>query len=347
MMKRIGLCVMGLSVVTLLTVVPCRAAERVIAGDRAIATDRTIGVETAVSDTIQTPDDDIWREVDLGELDYKKAKNYCVRLYGYYRYIDDGIDEFYVGNDAREQKLYKVYEGLCELDVRYDRSEDEGAFIHVGRDLVHPEKPGKIMDFYELTPYTFIEKARRKPKVYTIQKDGDSTFVYTKNKRIGFAVRDEARQELLMDYNALAPDTALSFNLLIASARLSNVYAKAVYQLDDTGVEYVPQGNLKNIVFEGDIVLSMFGGKAKSDFHEHTEIYVDSVVYMTRDEYKADRKIKKEQRRQQLGYTMADIDRMKMKHNVPPLSDAVLKRIEEQRDWDEQYELWKKVEKEK
>lgn len=297
-------------------------------------------VTSSVTATAQVADDDIWREVDLSDVDFQKSKNYCMRMYGYYRYIDDGIGHV----TDRELSIYRVYEGIFELDVRYGKTEDDGADIVVGRDLVHPEQPGHFMDFYELTPFTFLEKARRLPKKYSLETRGDSTFVTCKTGLAGYAVKDDARRELRMVYNALAPDTMLSLNLLFAKAKLRNANAEAVYEIDDTGVEYVPQGNLKKIIFEGDMqvqVLSM----AQEDFHEYTELYVDSVVYMTKDEYKASMKLGKKKRFEQTGYTDADIDRLKLKFGVKPLSDAVMQRIEEQRDWDEQYELWKEVRK--
>ena len=115
-----------------------------------------------------------------------------------------------------------------------------------------------------------------------------------------------------MSYNALSPDTAYSINLLILKARLSNVQADAVYRLDDNEVSYVPQGNLKRVVFDGDIVLespmtvaddNVTGdkGPTREVFREHTEIYVDSVVYMTRDEYRAVKKQSMDRQRQQSG----------------------------------------------
>lgn len=318
---------------------------------RAVAqTTDTIAVSgTATPDT--DDDDDIWRKVKLGELDFKKARNHCVRLYAYYRYTDDG--EAFIGN--RQQKLYRVYEGICQLDIRYNRDEDDGADIIVGRDLVHPDRPGHFMDFYELKPYTFLEKARRDPKRYTMTTAGDTTRVYTKLGLAGTAVRDTARQELHMSYNALSPDTAYSINLLILKARLSNVLADAVYRLDDNEVSYVPQGNLKRVVFDGDIVLespmtvaddNVTGdkGPTREVFREHTEIYVDSVVYMTRDEYRAVKKQSMDRQRQQSGYTVSDIDRLRQKLGVPPLSAEQKNKIEDQRDWDDQYELWKKTE---
>ena len=72
-----------------------------------------------------------------------------------------------------------------------------------------------------------------------------------------------------------------------------------------------------------------------------TELYIDSVAYLTRDQYRADKKLTKEERLKRAGYTDADIDRLKQKHGVPQLTDAIRQRIEDQRDWDEEYELWK------
>lgn len=283
-------------------------------------------------------DDDIWKEFKLDGVDYQKKRSYCMRIYGYYRYVDNGIAYFF----NRQQKLYRVYEGICELDVRYSREEDDGAQIMVGRDLVHPDQKGDIMDFYELKPYTFLEKARKMPKVYTVEEEGDVTRVYAKNRLCGTVTKDAGRQEMYMKYDALAPDTSMSLNLLLVKARLSNIQADAVYQMEE-GIDYVPQGNLKRIVFDGNIDLNMLGGKAHEVFSEHTELYVDSVVYMTKDQFRADKKLSMQERRERAGYTDADIDRLKQKLGVPPLSEAVRQRIEDQRDWDDQYELWKET----
>ena len=287
-------------------------------------------------------DDDVWREVDLKNVEYKKVRSYCQRLVCYYRYIDDGISYFSKGDEEREFKLYRVNEGICELDVRYKKDADDGALTLVGRNLIHPEKKTEIdMDYYELTPYTFLEKARRDTKNFTLKPDGDITRIYTKKGLIGTAVRDNKKQELRIDYNALAPDTSLTLNILIAKAHLSKVNAKAVYRLEDEEIQYVPQGDLKHIVFEGDAVISLFGKTAREDFHEYTELYVDSVAYLTQAEYKADKKLSLKNRQARSGYTDADIDRLKRKHGVPPLTAEQLKRIEDQRDWDDAYEHWK------
>ena len=301
--------------------------------------------------TAQTGDDDIWREVGLNELDYQKEKNYCLRLYGFFRFTDDGM--FYASD--RMDKLYRVYEGICELDVRYSKDEDDGAEVFVGRNLVHPDQPGKFMEYYELKPYTFLEKARKLPKHFTMHTDGDTTRVYTKRGLAGTAVRDTLQQELRIDYNALSPDTAYNLNLLILKAHLAHVDAKAVYRLEDTAVEYVPQGNLKHIIFEGDISIETMGANKNEEtgamkgfrevFHEITELYVDSVAYLTKAEYRADKKTTVDERRQRTGYTIADIDRLKQKLGVPPLSAEQQQRIEAQRDWDDEYEQWKEIEK--
>ena len=285
-------------------------------------------------------DDDIWKEFKLDGVDYQKKRSYCMRLYCYYRYVDDGIA--YIGD--REHKLYRVHEGICELDVRYSKEEDDGAQIMVGRDLVHPDKKGEMMDFYELKPYTFLEKARKMPKVYTIEEQGDITRVYTKGRMCGTITKDPQREEMYMNYDALAPDTSLSINLLIVKAKMSNVQANAVYQLEE-GIDYVPQGNLKRIVFDGSLDLNLLAGKAREIFNERTEFYVDSVVYMTKDQFRADKRLTMKERRERAGYTDADIDRLKLKLGVPPLSDEIKQRIEDQRDWDDEYELWKKTRK--
>jgi len=283
-------------------------------------------------------DDDIWKEFKLDGVDYQKKRSYCMRIYGYYRYVDNGIA--YIFN--RQQKLYRVYEGICELDVRYSCDEDDGAEIMVGRDLVHPEKKGDIMDFYELKPYTFLEKARKMPKVYNVEEQGDITRVYAKNRLCGTITKDAGRQEMYMKYDALAPDTSTSINLLVLKARLSNVQADAVYQLEE-GIDYVPQGNLKRIVFEGNIDMTMLGNKAHDVYNERTELYVDSVVYMTKDQFRADKKLSLQERRERAGYTDADIDRLKQKLGVPPLSEEIRQRIEDQRDWDDEYEQWRET----
>ena len=287
----------------------------------------------------QTQDDDkdIWRKVNLQNVDYQQAKHYCQRIYAYYRFIDDGIS--YIGD--RQQKLYEAYEGICELDVRYNKSEDDGAAVMVGRNLIHPEKEGRFIDFYELTPYTFLEKARRDSKHFTLAASGDTTRIFTKRGLAGTAVKDTLRKELHITYNALAPDTALSINLIYIKARLNRADADALYWYDETTEDYVPQGQLKKMVFDGDIALtvSMGGKNVRNVYIEHTEIYVDSVAYFTREEYKAEKSTVKE-RRKRCGYTQDDIDRLKRKLGVPPLSAETLQRIEDQRDWEDEYELW-------
>lgn len=289
-------------------------------------------------------DEDIWRKVQLGEVDYQRSKSYCQRLYGYYRYVDDGIGHNDSGSESREFKLYRVCEGIFELDVRYGKSEDDGAHVIVGRDLVHPDRKGKFMDFYELTPYTFLQQARRDPKHFTIEASGDTTRVFARQQLAGIVVKDTLSKTLHMDYNALAPDTALSINLLLVKAKLNRVHADALYTYDETTEDYVPQGNLKRMTFDGSIDLSSLavGGRSVREvFTEHTEIYIDSVAYLTRDEYRAAKKLTRQQRDEMAGYTDADIDRLKLKLGVPPLSGEQLERIEDQRDWDEQYEQWK------
>ena len=289
---------------------------------------------------------EIWKQFDLGQVDYKRSKSYCQRLYAYYRFIDDGILYATLGYDnSYQHKLYRVYEGICELDIRYDKDEDEGAKVMVGRDLVHPEKKGKFIDFYELKPYTFLEKARRTPKYFTIETNGNTTRVYTKRGLAGTAVKDPEKHELLIDYNAIAPDSTLSINLLLIKARLNRAHANALYWYDETSEEYVPQGNLKRVFFDGDIDMntSMAGKSVREVFNEHTEIYVDSVAYLTRDEYRADKKTTLKERRERCGFTDADIDRLKQKLGVPPLTAEQLQRIEDQRDWDDEYEQWKQT----
>jgi len=290
----------------------------------------------------QNGDDDIFRELELQEFQYQRPKNYCQRLYGYYRYIDDGTTLI----KGRQQKLYRVYEGVFELDVRYNKDEDDGATVIAGRDLVHPEKSGKFVEFYELQPYTFLEHARKHPKVFTLKTSGDTTRIYSKRGLSGTAIKDKANEELRIDYNALAPDTTMSLNLIIIRARLSNVFAKAVYRLDDVDDNYVPQGYLKHIVFDGDIDVEM-SKDIRDIYHEHTELYIDSVAYLTKEEYKADKKISKAERTKRHGYTAKDIDRLKEKLGVAPLSAEIYQRIEDQRDWEDDFEQMREADKRK
>ena len=290
----------------------------------------------------QSGDDDIWREVDLKNVDYKKVKSYCQRLYCYYRTIEDGILQATKGDEVHKFQLYRINEGICELDIRYKKDTDEGSTTLVGRNLVHPDRANSIsMDFYELTPYTFLEKARRDPKHFRLEPHGDTTRIYAKEVPMGTAVRDRANSELRIDYNALAPDTSLTLNMLILKARAKQIDAKAVYRMEDDEVDYVPQGDLKHIVFEGDMEFQLLGDKVVEDFHGQTDIYVDSVVYMTQEQYRADKKINFSDRLARSGYTDADIDRLKLKLGVPSLTVEQLERIEEQRDWDDAYEHWK------
>ena len=285
----------------------------------------------------QTDDDDIWRSVKLGEMDFQKKRSYAVRLYGFYRFTDDGIALY----DKREHQYYCMYEGIFQLDIRYSRDEDDGALVIVGRDLVHPEKDGKFMDFYELKPYTFLEKAHRDKQNFTLDTQGDTTRVSCRYGLAGIAVRDTARQELRIDYNALAPDTAMNVNLLVLRGHLSNVHANAVYRIDDFDTDYVPQGNLKEVKFDGNIDMTI--GSARFIYRELTELYVDSVVYMTRDEYRAANRLSKKEQRAQSGYTAADIDRLRDKYGVAPLTETQRRRIELQQDWDDMYEQWRKT----
>ena len=296
-------------------------------------------VQAVTAHAQTTADDDIWKEIALNEVDYKQSRNYCQRIYGYYRYVDDGI---YLVKE-REYKLYNVYEGIFEMDIRYGKEVDDGANVIVGRNLVHPEKPGKFMNFYELKPYTFLEKARKQPKHYTLKTTADTTRVYTKRGLAGTIVRDTLNKELRMKYDALAPDTSMNLNFLIVKAHLSNVQADATYWYDDESYNYVPQGQLKRIFFDGRIDANVVG--MRQIYNQHTELYVDSVAYFTHDEYKQEKKTTLKQRHERLGYTDADIDRLKQKLGVKPLDPDVLQRMENQRDWDEEYELWKDTDK--
>ena len=251
-------------------------------------------------------EDDIWRQVSLNNVDYQKSKNYCVRLYGYYRYVDDGIN--YVKN--REWKDYNVHEGILSIDIRYSKDEDDGGELLAARNLLHPDRRGEIMSFYELKPYTFLEKARKVPKHYSMEVSGDTTRVYCKRGLAGIAVRDTANHELRMNYNALAPDT------------------------------------IKRISFDGDVDAYLYGENAyRAVYHEHNDFYVDSVVYMTKDEYKADKKLSWGERRERSGYTEADIDRLKQKLNVPPLGAEVRQRMEDQLDWEDAQAQWEQLDK--
>jgi hypothetical protein len=279
-------------------------------------------------------DDDIWRNVNLGEVDFQKERSYAVRLYGYYRYIDDGVSYY----AEREHQYFAMYDGIFQLDIRYSKDEDDGALVIAGRDLVHPEKEGKFMDFYELTPHTFLEKARRDTRHFTLEEQGDTTRVNYRYGLAGMAVRDTLNHELRMTYNAIAPDTSMTLNLLLLRAHLSTVNAEAVYRIDDNDIDYVPQGNLKQVKFNGRIDMSMAGVRYVYD--ESTEIYIDSVVYMTHDEYRAANRMSKQLQRAASGYTTADIDRLRQKYDVPALTDKQRRRIEEQQDWDDMYEQW-------
>lgn len=286
-------------------------------------------------------DEDIWRKVDLGEVDFQKERSYAVRLFGYYRYTDDGVS--YYSN--REHQYFCMYEGIFQLDIRYSKDEDDGALVIVGRDLVHPEREGKFMDFYELTPHTFLEKARRDTRHFTLDERGDTTLVNYRYGLAGTAIRDTANHELRIKYNAIAPDTALNINLLIMKAHLSTVNADAVYRIDDNDIDYVPQGNLKQVKFDGNIDMSLEGMRCV--YREVTDIYIDSVAYMTRDEYRAANRASKQQQRKQSGYTVSDIDRLRHKYGVPDLTDKQKRRIEEQQDWDDMYEQWLKTKSQK
>ena len=73
------------------------------------------------------------------------------------------------------------------------------------------------------------------------------------------------------------------------------------------------------------------------------DFFIDSVAYLTRDEYKADKKLSLKQRRERVGYTLADIDRLAQKLGVPPVTAEQRQRIEDQLDWDDEFEQWLKT----
>ena len=303
----------------------------------------------------QATDDDIWREMDLSEVDIQREKDHCLRLYCYYRFIEDGGEYF----GGRKRQVYDVYEGICQMDVRYTKKWDDGIQVIAGRNLVHPDgntSPEDI-DYWQVKPYTYLEKARRLPKKYTLETTADTTRVYTHRGLSGVAVRDTARRELVIDYNALAPDTSMTINIVLANVHFSRIDAHAVYRLDDAAIDYVPQGNLKHISFEGDIDGALYpqirvsadesGRSAAMRFlyHDRTEFWVDSAVYLSRADYNASRRLTAQQQRDRSGYTAADIDRLKAKLGVPPLSADVLQRIEDQRDWDDEFAQWRRVDR--
>lgn len=285
----------------------------------------------------------IYGEVRLDQFNFTKEKNHCVRLFGYYRTEDDGRMQV----KDREYKFYRIHEGICAMDVRYKKDYDDGAELVVGRNLVHPDRKPGNMAFYELGPYNFLEKARKDDKHFTVVNRGDTSLVYAKQMVVGSAVADTLHHELRMRYNALAPDTVQSLNLLFLSAKLTNVVADATYRMEDNDIRYVPQGDLKHIVFEGDVTMEVHATrKANAEtFHERTEFYVDSVVYLTGSEYKADQKLSTKERMAKTHYSGKDIDRLKRKYNVPPLTRRQLARIDEQRDWEDEYAQMKEADK--
>ena len=167
----------------------------------------------------------------------------------------------------------------------------------------------------------YIEYIRRNKGYQTEERRGYSA-VYKDNNRVGTLIVDSATHTIRLDYDEMAPDTiheghVFLFKYILKEAKVSLVYRMTPY-------ERVSQSSLLSYHYSTRCWLKALG--KVYDQWSFSEFFPYKAEYLTKAEYKKDRKAVKESRRESM--TSEQLISFAREKGIPSLSPELCQQIE-------------------
>lgn len=251
--------------------------------------------------------------VPMREVVLEKPKSHCLKLTGYYREMTLNVDT------AGQVPPVDQYEyGVMQIYLFSDGSKAVKVY------------PSRYFDVWSsmglstpisLRSTSFIEAVKAN-KRYTLGDAGGYQNIYRDSILMGTIRRDTVSRTIRVDYDYMAPDTLHEGHILLFKYLLREAKCNLVYR--QTPYDRVAQSSLLSYRFSASVWLKAFG-KVWNQW-SFSEFYPDSAVYLTKEEYKADRRIAKSHHGQQL--TQEELAQYAAKLSVPPLAAEMQQMIE-------------------
>lgn len=259
-------------------------------------------------------------QLKLNEAVIAKPKSHCIKLTGFLRnYVL--TNQLYEDDDP----VHRFYEGTGNLYIFLNGKNKSKWYDLAARD----GKTGRMVDeqkdvMLSLRSKSAIERLNDHKDFKLRQAEGYKQIVRN-DTTVGTVVTDPADSIIRVDIDHLFPDTVRVINLLIAKFRVTAAKQNFIYQQPNE--EFVSQSNLLAYNIYMRYWTKLLGTRFEGD--HFLEFRVDKAQFLTEDEYKADIKAYKTDKKSgKFDLTSEQLDSYMKEHNIPEIPEELKKSLE-------------------
>lgn len=259
-------------------------------------------------------------QLKLNEAVIAKPKSHCIKLTGFLRnYVL--TNQLYEDDDP----VHRFYEGTGNLYIFLNGKNNSKWYDLAARD----GKTGRMVDeqkdvMLSLRSKSAIERLNDHKDFKLRQAEGYKQIVRN-DTTVGTVVTDPADSIIRVDIDHLFPDTVRVINLLIAKFRVTAAKQNFIYQQPNE--EFVSQSNLLAYNIYMRYWTKLLGTRFEGD--HFLEFRVDKAQFLTEDEYKADIKAYKTDKKSgKFDLTSEQLDSYMKEHNIPEIPEELKKSLE-------------------
>lgn len=259
-------------------------------------------------------------QLKLNEAVIAKPKSHCIKLTGFLRnYVL--TNQLYEDDDP----VHRFYEGTGNLYIFLNGKNNSKWYDLAARD----GKTGRMVDeqkdvMLSLRSKSAIERLNNHKDFKLRQAEGYKQIVRN-DTTVGTVVTDPADSIIRVDIDYLFPDTVRVINLLIAKFRVTAAKQNFIYQQPNE--EFVSQSNLLAYNIYMRYWTKLLGTRFEGD--HFLEFRVDKAQFLTEDEYKADIKAYKTDKKSgKFDLTSEQLDSYMKEHNIPEIPEELKKSLE-------------------
>lgn len=274
-----------------------------------------IAYEPLITEISQQPSELVMTPivVPVGEVVVNKPKSHCLKLTGYFRELRMNVD-----TTGQKPPIDEYEHGIMHIYLFNDGTKSKHLWSSICFELSSTVGLGAPIS---LGNTSLIEYIRRNKGYQTEDRRGYSA-VYKDNNRVGTLIVDSATHTIRLDYDEMAPDTiheghVFLFKYILKEAKVSLVYRMTPY-------ERVSQSSLLSYHYSTRCWLKALG--KVYDQWSFSEFFPYKAEYLTKAEYKKDRKAVKESRRESM--TSEQLISFAREKGIPSLSPELCQQIE-------------------
>lgn len=259
-------------------------------------------------------------QLKLNEAVIAKPRSHCIKLTGFLRnYVL--TNQLYEDDDP----VHRFYEGTGNLYIFLNGRNNSKWYDLAARD----GKTGRMVDeqkdvMLSLRSKSAIERLNDHKDFKLRQAEGYKQIVRN-DTTVGTVVTDPADSIIRVDIDHLFPDTVRVINLLVMKFRVTAAKQNFIYQQPNE--EFVSQSNLLAYNIYMRYWTKLLGTRFEGD--HFLEFRVDKAQFLTEDEYKADIKAYKTDKKSgKFDLTSEQLDAYMKKHNIPEIPEELKKSLE-------------------